>query len=146
MRRQRSADDARPRPLPVAYLRQRRGNTSDANHAFNRRPALVGGKVKPTVERRHCVLAAKLPSTISRRGAAVRVLSEGGKLVAAGQTDDTGHYRVKVSTGGTFHIVVKSAFLKGGMKDTYADGSGNGSDATVTMFSPMSSVTIPAPS
>jgi hypothetical protein len=78
--------------------------------------------------------------------AAVQVLSDSGKLVTAGQTDDTGHCRVTVLTGGTFHIVVKSAFLKGGMKDSYADGSGNGSDTTVTMLSPMSSVTIPAPS
>ncbi len=77
--------------------------------------------------------------------AAVEVLSDDDKPVGSGQTDATGEYRFKVSGGGTFHIVVKSPFVKGGMKDTYADGSGKGSDTTVTLLAPMSSVTIPAP-
>ena len=78
--------------------------------------------------------------------AAVQVVSATDKVVAAGDTDNTGQYRVKVSTGGSFHIIVKSPFLKGGMKDGYADASGNGSDTTVTLLAPMSSATIPAPS
>ena len=76
--------------------------------------------------------------------AAVQVLSDSDKPVSSGHTDETGEYRFKVSGGGTFHIVVKSPFLKGGMKDTYADGSGNGSDTTVTLLAAMSSTTIPA--
>lgn len=78
--------------------------------------------------------------------AAVQVLSDSDEPVSSGQTDAIGEYRFKVSGGGTFHIVVKSPFLKGGRKDTYADGSGNGSDTTVTMLAAMSSTTIPAPS
>jgi hypothetical protein len=76
--------------------------------------------------------------------AAVQVLSDSDKPVTAGQTNETGEYRFKVPAGGNFHIVVKSPFLKGGMKDTYAGGSGNGSDTTVTIMAAMSSTTIPA--
>jgi len=83
-------------------------------------------------------LALPLPN------ATVQVLADSDKLVTAGQTDAIGEYRFKVPTAGTFHIVVKSPFLKGGMKDTYADGSGNGSDTTVTLLAAMSSATIPA--
>jgi hypothetical protein len=77
--------------------------------------------------------------------ASVQVMSDADKLVAKGTTDDTGEFRCTVATGGMLHIVVTSAFLKNGMKDTYAEVSGPGTDTTVTLLAPMSAATIPAP-
>ena len=85
-------------------------------------------------------LALPLPNAV------VQVMSEPEKLVATGTTDDTGEFRCTVTTTGMLHIIVTSAFLKNGMKDTYADVSGPGTDTTVSLLAPMSSATIPAPS